>query len=383
MPPPAPTLTISHIRTALHSRLLSADAFGINAPSTLDLTRTLAKYSDALGSSLAIALLPGGRVAGALAVFSDPSRTFTERNYANLRLLAGLAQYVLTRSATVPERDSLDDSAERYPDRNGLLGINASSSMARSARVPFIPPALRAEPLHREPIADVDLPGAGTHEALDVDPNHGPEIETDLQSVSTYDTQECFEVNSPSNTPVEPLARESSPEPADHNRSTVPRWSEWKKRFKSRRTKDDRVITTALEAPQSMRRLNAAVRATKNILLRARRVRVNWAVVGQAAPALAIMAVMSFFVGLMTGGRQPLAVGSMNSVAEAAAKPVTHDSAITVNQKAAAILVSKKSTPAPGPTSHLQITDREHRHHHRRVQQVRNAKPPPNRRLRR
>jgi len=354
-----------HIRTALRSRLQSAGAFGINSPSTLDLTRTLANYSGALGSSLAIALLPGGKIAGALAVFSDPSRTFTERDYANLRLLAGLAQYVLAKWVAGQEQDSRDASSEKDPDRNALLPIHVASSMERSAGPPLISRASRPEPFRREQIADVYLPGVDAHEALDGGTNDGPQVETDRQSVSNSTAQDGLDVNSSCDNPLEPPARksipggttETSPGGATGNSPALQRWEEWKKRFKSWR--DDRVVTSALEVSQSMRRLNAAVDAAKNILRHGRNFHVNWFVIRQAAPAFAILAVMSFFVGLLTGGRQPLAVGSLNPIAEAAADPVTHNSGINVNQKPAAILVPMKSTSVSIQTSHLQITDRE------------------------
>ena len=144
--------------------------------------------------------------------------------------------------------------------------------------------------------------------------------------------------------------------------------------------------------------------AAENLLRRGRKVGVDWVLIRQAAPAFTILAVMSFFVGLLTGGRQPLVVGPLNPVAEAAAGPITHNSAskvnqkaepiphnsasnlnpktepiphnsansvnqkaepatnnsvINANQKAAAILVPMKSTAGPIQTSHLQITDRE------------------------
>jgi len=122
-----------HIRIALRSKLHSAGAFGERSPATLDLSRPLGKYSGSLGSSLAIAILPGGKMAGALAVFSVQSRTFTERNYANLRLLAGLAQYVLIKRVEGREpQDSRDDSLEENPVTGTLLEIHATSSMERS-----------------------------------------------------------------------------------------------------------------------------------------------------------------------------------------------------------------------------------------------------------
>jgi hypothetical protein len=346
-----------HIRTALRSRLQSAGAFGINSPSTLDLTRTLANYSGALGSSLAIALLPGGRIAGALAVFSDPSRTFTERNYANLRLLAGLAQYVLAKWVAGQEQDSLDASAGRNLDRNALLATHVASSMERSAGPPLISRAPHPEPMRREQVAGLDLPAVGARVAPDGGINDHPQIETDRQSVSNSTAQDGLDVNSSWDNPLEPPARKSSPGGAHQSSLALQRWEQWKKRFKSRR--DGRVVTAVLEGPQSMRRLSAAVDAAKNILRRARSVRVNWVVIRQAAPAFAILAVMSFFVGLLTGGRQPLADGSLNSVAQAAAEPAPNNSITNVSQKAPAILVPMKSTAVPFQTSHLQITDRE------------------------
>lgn len=291
-----------HIRIALRSKLQSAGAFGEPPPATLDLTRTLGKYSGSLGSSLAIAILPGGKMAGALAVFSIQSRTFTERNYANLRLLAGLAQYVLIKRVAGREpQDSRDDSLEANPVTGTLLEIHATSSMERSARAPLIsrrPP----EHLQHGQIEHRRLPDVGARVAF-CSLNDSPQIGTGMQPLSA---------------------------------------------------------SAALEARERMQRLAATtLNAVENSLRRVRGVRVNWRTVKQAALTFAILAVMSFFAGLLTGGRKPLANSSLSTTAEAAAEPVKRSSGSNVNQRAAAILISKKSTAVPIQTSHLQITDRE------------------------
>jgi len=116
----------------------------------------------------------------------------------------------------------------------------------------------------------------------------------------------------------------------------------------------------ALEARERMQRIAATTwNAVENSLRRVRGVRVNWCTVKQAALTFAILAVMSFFAGLLTAGRKPLANSSPSTTAEAAAEPVKRSSGSNVNQRAAAILISKKSTAVPIQTSHLQITDRE------------------------
>jgi len=159
-----------HICTALRSKLQSGGAFGEDPPSKLDLMRTLEKYSGSLGSSLAIAILPGGRIAGALAVFSNPSTTFTTRGYGNLRLLAGLAQYVLAkRVAERKPHDSLNDSL--------------TSLMERSATAPLMYPAPAPEDLQHGQIKDVDMPAVGTPVALGGSVNKRPQTGTELQSL--------------------------------------------------------------------------------------------------------------------------------------------------------------------------------------------------------
>ena len=292
-----------HIRTALRSKLQSAGAFGEDPPAKLDLTRTLENHSASLGSSLAIAILPGGTIAGALAVFSDQSRTFTERNYSNLRLLAGLAQYVLTkRMAGGKPQDLLDDSPEENPETSAFLAIHATSSMERGARDPLISRRPSPEHIQHGQIEGPYLAGVGTRVALGGGMNERPQIGTGLQPLSA---------------------------------------------------------SAALEARERMRLEATVLDAVETSLRHVRNVRVNWRALKQAVPAFAILAVMSFFVGLLTGGRKPLAGNSLSATAEAATQPVTHNSSNNMNQQAAAILIPKKSTAVPIQTSHFQITDRE------------------------
>jgi hypothetical protein len=421
-----------HVRTALRLRLQSAGAFGTNPPSTLDLTRTLANYSGALGSALAVALLPGDKIAGAVAVFSDASRTFTERNYANLRLLAGFAQYVLTKWIAGQEQESLDDSIDIARGRNHLLPTPARSSIDRSARAPFISPPPSSRPLP-EPIPDLYVPGIGTRVAL-ADSNQVTETGADSKRLSTSAVREgpnrnstwdnllarfarksspaklgpfakesiseeirtaASESSAEAVTPVarkstsregrpaasdlipeeigpatiefspaqvrpvardfsaggvSPISRESSPEGAIQNSPALHRWENWKTRFKSRR---DDWSPAVLVTSQFVRRLKTA---TEGIFRNDLSFRLNWRLVKQAIPALVILAVMSFFAGLLTGGHQPLGVGSLSPVAEASAEPVKHDFG---TKTTAPILAARKSPVASGETSHLRITDRE------------------------
>jgi len=69
---------------------------------------------------------------------------------------------------------------------------------------------------------------------------------------------------------------------------------------------------------------------------------------------------MSFFVVHLAGGRQRLAIGSMNPVAQAATtQPVTtHNPGIDGNQKAPTV-VQNRSAATPPAASHLQVTDPE------------------------
>jgi hypothetical protein len=333
------------VRTALRLRLQSAGAFGANSPATLDLTRTLENFAGALGSALAVALLPGGKMAGAVAVFADPSRTFTERNYANLRLLAGFAQYVLTKWIATQEQDSLSDSTEADRARNALLALHSSSNQ-RSPTAPFVPrlpsPALSQSKLSTAPDRGIDTQDALAWSKNEVRPTTDP-----TQSVSPSATHEILDVNSPLDSPAKPSSAEPSKYP-----------------------KDDRTRTAINAAHQIMHRLNAAASGAKEILI-AQRSRfqhrsgrrmsfgLSWRVVRQAVPAFVILAVMSFFAGLLTGGRQPLSVGPINPVAEASAAPLATHAAHDLHEKADTILAAKKSPVVPAETSHLQITDRE------------------------
>jgi Sel1 repeat-containing protein len=288
------------IRSSLRSKLESAGAFGEDPPATVDLTSTLGKYSGSLGSSLAIAILPGGKIAGALAVFSVQSRTFTQRNYVNLRLLAGLAQYILTKRVAGRERhDSLDVLPKEHPVTDISPEMPVPSSIARSARAPFISRELSREHVQHGQIEHRSLPGPDKPVAVG-GVNERPQIETGLPALS------------------------ASAAPGDR---------------------------------KHMQRLAAtALNAAADSLRRVRKVRVNWRALKQATPAFVILAVMSFFVGLVTGGRKPLANSPPST---AAAAPVTPSFGSHLNQKAAAMFIPNKSPAIPIQTSHLQITDRE------------------------
>jgi len=238
-----------HIHMALRSKLQCAGAFGERPPATLDLTRTLGKYSGSLGSPLVLAILPGGEIAGALAVFSIQSRAFTERDYANLRLLAGLAQYVLTKQVAGRERqDSPEDLQEENPVTGTLPGIHATPSTERSVRAPLISRGPSPEHLQHRQIEHRCLPDVGARGALR-GVKDSSRIVTGFQSLSA---------------------------------------------------------SAALEARERMQRLAAtALKAAENSLRRVRDVRVNWRTLKQAAPAFALLAWMSFFAGLLTGVRKP------------------------------------------------------------------------------
>lgn len=294
-----------HIRTALRSKLYSGGAFGEDPPPKLDLMRTLEKYSGSLGSSLAIAILPGGNIAGALAVFSNQLTTFTQRNYASLRLLAGLAQYALTKRVAGRKRqDSLDDSLEENPERRVVLEVHGISlMMERSATAPIISHGPAPEHVQHGQTEDVDVAAVGTPVALGGSANKRLQTGTGLQSL----------------------------------------WA-----------------SAALAARETMQSLRAAaLEVVRNSLRCVRDVRVNWIALKQAAPAFAILAAMSLFVGLLTCGRQPLVGSSLRATAEATTTPVTYSPGNSVNQRAPAMLSPKKSTAVPIETSHLQITDRQ------------------------
>ncbi len=114
-----------HIRSVLRSKLQSAGAFGDDPPAKLDLARTLADCLGGLGSWLVIAILPGGNIAGGLAVYSSQSAAFTSRDFVHLRLLAGLAQYVATTSPRpVPVEDLYLPGLGTRAALGGVVDIN-------------------------------------------------------------------------------------------------------------------------------------------------------------------------------------------------------------------------------------------------------------------
>jgi hypothetical protein len=132
---------------------------------------------------------------------------------------------------------------------------------------------------------------------------------------------------------------------------TLQLWEKWKERFTSQLNAVSRTSRTG----HPMRALTAAAwGAAESISRRLRNVRVNRTALKYAAP-ITILAVISFFVGHLTGGHQ----GSLNPVAQAATQTVTtHNPVVDVNQKAPAV-VPNKSTATPTATSHLQVTDPE------------------------
>jgi len=291
------------IRASLWSTLQSGGAFGDDPPSKLDLTRTLEKCSRSPRSSLAIAILPGAKIAGALAVFSNQSATFTARDYANLRLLAGLAQYVLTKTVVAPQpQDSLDDWLEENLESNSFLEIHAASSMERSPTAPLISPRPEPESFRHGQLEDVYVPPVGTPVALGGSIKERSQTGTGLQSLS----------------------------------ASAPGFQERKQRFQA-----------------------AAFDAVRNSLRCLRDVRVNWITMKQAAFPLATLAVMSSFVGLLTTARQPLVGGSLTTTAKTATAPVPYNSANRAGQSAAAVFSPKKLSAVPIEASHLQITDRQ------------------------
>lgn len=293
----------ARIRSSLRSKLQSAGAFGENPPAKLDLTRTFESYSGAVGSSLGIAILPGSGVAGALAVFSDSTRTFTERDYANLRLLAGFAQYGLLKRAPLAEARPPRTTAAGYiPEEHSHAALVTAHEpalwTARSAHSPL---------LYQEP---------------DPQPAHLLTIGSDTSQMRIVEAGDATGGDYPQAASGIRLPLHSS----------------------------------ALEARERVLKLgHRARKAARGILLRVRTVRVNWLVVRQAIPAIAILAVMSFFVGVLTGSRQPMAEGSLNAVAEAAPAPVT---AVQEKPKTDAV-ASPKQPIAFLHTSHLHVTDRE------------------------
>lgn len=298
---------------AVWSKLQSGGAFGENPPPKLDLTRTLEKYSGSVGSSLAIAILPGGRIAGTLAAFSSQSMPFTERHYANLRLLAGLAQYILTKNlATRNLQDSADDSLTN-PESHLFLEAHQTSAVDRSARTPLISHGPVLAHLQPGQIENGYVPAVVTPVPL------GPSL-TERRQTETEHRSSSLSLSTSLPAPVGPAIWE-----------TVNRWQA------------------------------AVLGAVRNSLGGARGVRANWILLRQAIPAFAIMAVMSFFVGLLTGGRQPLVGNSLSVTAEAATTPVPIKARESVEQKPAAMPAPKKSTSTAVPieTSHLRFTDRE------------------------
>ncbi len=391
----------AHIHTPLRSKLQSAGAFEENPPARLDLTRTLETASKSLGSPLAIALLPGRRIAGALAVFADPSRTFTERNYANLRLLAGLAQYILTK--WLAERDQPEEALPTQLSIESLFPARAYSPIACSP--PFI--SREPEPARYEPIPDFYVPGLSTRAALgSALVNDATQIAPDQQSPSLSAAPVDENANILSHNPPEPADQEASlgltlnrspalqrlqdsqaiasaaecerqepspqgatqPSPAlqrwvKRNDDSTPRgtarilaqrWENWKTQFKRRKQNLTRMLNTSRPIGVLT---NATWDAAENISRHLRNFRRNRFVLKCAAPA--ILAIMFYFVGRIASDRHRLAIGSLNPVAEAATQPApNHNSTLDANQKTQ-IVVPAKSAATPAATSHLQVTDPE------------------------
>jgi len=390
-----------HIRTALRSKLYSGGAFGEDPPPKLDLMRTLEKYSGSLGSSLAIAILPGGNIAGALAVFSNQSTTFTQRNYASLRLLAGLAQYALTKRVAGRKRqDSLDDSLEENPEKSVFFDIHATSSM--DLRGSVIASGFLSETSRYAPRVSLDLArcsGSRRPQTMP-SPSTRATLSTENGGKPTNSTQDRIQaresLRTPAASPADPdavtvdhggvasapfvaqeriaTARLVSPEPApehlQHGQiedvympavgTPVALGVSINEHPQNGTGLQSLSVSAALAARERLQRFQAAaLDAVRNYLRCVRDVRVNWIALKQTAPPFAILGVMSLFVGLLTSDRQPLVGSSLSATAEAPTTPVTYNSGNSVDQKAVAMLSLKKSTAVPIETSHLQITDRQ------------------------
>jgi hypothetical protein len=289
-----------YLLSALQSKLQSADAFGVNPPARLDLTALFGNYPRPAGSCLAVAVLPGKGTAGALAVFSLEPRTFAGKDYANLRLLAGLAQYILMNQCEPkPSPDDLpNELAERRPYK-----LDALPSISRSARGPLVMQGPVSGPPHPTPET--------VHSPFVIAPAVTSDETGYEESASKY-----------------PLA-------------TV----QWRKLFSTEKLRELLLASQATGA-----------NAVQSALSRTGAFRLNWPAVQQAAPAVVILAVMSFFVGLSIGGRQPLPSSSLNATAQAAMLPVAAKPVAAVNLPVAAVLAASKP-PTPADTSHLRITD--------------------------
>jgi Sel1 repeat-containing protein len=286
------------LRTALSSKLQSAGAFGDDPPAKVDLTSTLERYAGLHGSTLAIAILPGHQIAGALAVVSLQSEYFTSASYANLRVLAELAQYAVTKKMASPELRTLLDHSPNENSATGLVTeIGDTSSTERSATAPLAY-------LHPSPAdvrdSQIAIPDASeVRPRIAVDENGGerPQMRPIVQSGSRAIR----------------MARAGTP----------------------------LLSTLALDA-------------VNDSLMYVREMRVNWRAVKESVPAFAILAIMSFFAGLQTSSRTPFIVSSVNATNEA----FTNNS---LNQPPPLTrgIGPNQANPIPTQTSHLRITDRD------------------------
>src|SRR5262249_42136428 len=217
-----------------------------------------------------VSILPANKTAGALAVFSDASRSFTDRDYANLRLLAGMAEYFLSkRGATLDPQSLFADSSEARMRARFLEELRTTSPQRVIHESGFDSPlAKRTEPVQIK-VEDINVPGGSIHAAVSGD----QDVPVAIQRTPAFPKKQAQEE------PKDPLWK---------------RYASW-------------VVVSRERFMNAFARVHSIAPA-------------NWTVLTKALPAFTMLAGMSFFAGLLIASRQPLVVPLVSAAATYAAR---------------------------------------------------------------
>ena len=380
-------------RSAVLSKLLSAGAWEEDLPPEPELTGAPEEESGSRGSSL-VTVLPDGKVAGALAAFSDQPGIFTGRDAANLRLLAGLAQYILTTSpehveiedlyvpgvgtraalgwdadgrppiATVLRERTEELTAKTAGLGSSAVGIARREIVAGTQGLKRTASAIGPDPerpLQREehPSTDGNTQPAVTSKLWLAAQSAVASLKSSIPSGPSIPVDDILRNLRRIRSTSRKLMRDVLPRAAARKQ-----FSKKVSRVGSALGNQTRPVgirlqawsaTGALEARRRMLRTKAAA---GNTLRDIRNVGVNGLALRKAAPAVAILGVMFFFVVLQVAGRKPQVSRSLSVSAEAAARPVINTSANGLSRGATAVALPRKSAAVPTQSSHLQVTDR-------------------------
>jgi hypothetical protein len=303
---------------ALQARLQSGGAFENYPPAKLDLTRSIADGRQNFGSALAVAILPGKQIAGSLAVIDHRPAAFRENHYSNLRLLAGLAQYILVTRASEHE---LQGSSGFMPGADWAAPIRKASEeflAARGAKESFIFAA--PAPDRRS------LP-----------------IETPPENSVRNDEREI-----------------QQPEPS---KSAPEVWGNGVR--DALFANEGKAVFTFAEINRMRQTLRSQVQrffdAARDVLPRSYTIRVNWHTFSQGMQALVVLAIIAFFTGMLTGSSPAYRGSSLSTTAEASVvQPASGISTMTAMDAPGTVLASTRGVAErPRVTSHQRITDHD------------------------